>query len=62
MGGEEREDDVAGLLFLSFPLSHFYLEEFTWGALALGQAGGWDVACLDTANIQVFMYIAFIYI
>lgn len=57
MGGEEREDDVAGLLFLSFPLAHFYLEEFTWGALALGQAGGWDVACLDILQTSKFFYI-----
>lgn len=37
MGGEEREDDVAGLLFLSFPLAHFYLEEFTWGPWPSGR-------------------------
>jgi len=42
VGGEERDDAVAGLLFLSFPLAHFYSEEFTRGPRqAAGMQRAW---------------------
>lgn len=37
--GGSREDDAAALLFLSFPLTHFYSEKFTRGPCP--RAGGW---------------------
>lgn len=50
-GGEEEEDDVAGLLFLLFfPSDPFSFGGVHMGALALRQAGVRDAARLDAAN------------
>lgn len=52
--GEEKEDDVAGLLFLLFfPSNPLLFGGDHVGALALGQAGVRDATRLDAANSTV---------
>lgn len=55
VGGEEREreDDVEGLLFLSFLLAHFLFGGVHAVALVLGLVGGRDAVCSDAANSRV---------